>query len=288
MEKQNKIKISYDYLDNHSVWRVEEAYQNLRKETRFILAKNGITLQKLSASWDMSDYIKNILELAEENPGQRCALQEFSEELKLIDSLRDEDSSTEYDFAVETLRAEVQEWDKQHRYAVSNTEYDVIAYNQIGEYAKTRDGLGSSWWCEISDNEILYSNGEKIYGLTTEEENYIPYLCESFRYSKRIPNHHEVILFFKESGILDKVEFANFIVEIYHIFDDNDDFTQWLNYKEWNSRNPELNSETLSHIKEIYLKGNTESFLENLTVLAKNWEGTGLELLAACDVFNKK
>jgi len=283
-----KIRISYDYLDNHSAWRVEDTYWGLADTERFLLAQNRITYDKLASSWDLSDYIKNIIELAEENPSNAEALQSFVQELQLIDSSRDEDSATEYEFALESLEFELKEWDKRTGYVISNSQYDVLANEHILKSENYRDGLGSSWWCEISENEIICSNTEKLYCLTSEEEKYMSMLCEAFRYSGRITNNHEVVDFYKESKIEDKIDFTNFIIDIYTIFEANDDFMQWSNYKEWNTKNPELNSDTLSIMQEIYLKGANKAFLENLGVLAQNWEGTGVELLTACDIFNKK
>ena len=161
------IKIDFDWNDDHSSWRLEEASE-LIKESLTILEKAGTPVE-------MPDHVFGLAEIAKSlRRVHTCDVISDAvvrRSLSLADSLdfgqycESDDASFNHDCAVDNAAEILEAWDRHQTWTHTDEDWQVSAADLFEKLQKSRNGLGDRWSLTIDEDYVELPDGTVVNGL---------------------------------------------------------------------------------------------------------------------------
>lgn len=165
----SSLKISFDWNDDHSSWRLEELADTIT-EARATLQAAGHTTEQPTYLDELGTLVASLRGLHRSDLVSDATVRRalaLADELDLGDIWND-DATFEYESVIDHVTELLEAWDDHNTWAYLDEEWDVSAARLFDRCRESRNGLGERWSITFDDDRVELPDGTVVHGLRPE------------------------------------------------------------------------------------------------------------------------
>ena len=259
----------FDWNEDHSSWRLEDIIP-LAQATNELLLKNEDEPIKTDSVYDLIDLrnkYSNIHHSVKLTSDEIVTVLKNLDEVSLSYDTLSMDTSFEYDCLIDNIYEVIDSWCKDKEISYTDEDWDIDPEKAFRAECNSRNGLGDHWKITFNSDMIILPSGTEIKALKSK--------------TPTTKTYYNVI----ENSYCADLDHLGYIAEgLQKLSSENLNLIDQL-------AEPINNEDTLNFPSADLLKAfikddltilNWEHFIENVSVIGKDWNGSDLELVQTC------
>jgi len=161
------IKICFDWHDDHSSWRLDEAKDTINEAIK-ILELAGELIENPKYVYDLANIAKSLRRIHVDEKISDAVVRRALNLADLLDFgqyCESDDASFSYECTIENATEILQSWDQHQTWTHTDEDWDVSAVTLFDKQRNSRNGLGDNWSMTIDDDSVELPDGTIIKGI---------------------------------------------------------------------------------------------------------------------------